>query len=70
MDLDNISNATVPPLAAPAEGSLDPVADIRILKANLNDLFLLLMGAIILFMQVLFQLVRPNFGRTEMFRPK
>ena len=54
MGLDTSTNVTVSP-PAPAEGSLDPVADIRILKANLNDLFLVLMGAIILFMQVLFQ---------------
>ena len=48
-DVDYNANATtMPPF--PEEPS-DPVADIGILKANLNDLFLVLMGAIILFMQ-------------------
>ena len=48
--VDYSTNATTMP--AVAEEPLDPVADIKILKANMNDLFLVLMGAIILFMQV------------------
>ena len=48
-DVDYNANATtMPPVP---EEPLDPVANIGILKANLNDLFLVLMGAIILFMQ-------------------
>ena len=44
-----VNATTMPP--APDE-PLDPVAEITIVKTNLNDLFLVLMGAIILFMQV------------------
>ena len=49
-DVDYSANATtMPPVA---EEPLDPAAEIKILKTNMNDLFLVLMGAIILFMQV------------------
>ena len=48
--MDYSANATtMPPVA---EEPLDPAAEIKILKTNMNDLFLVLMGAIILFMQV------------------
>lgn len=49
-DVDYNSNGTT--MQPVAEEPLDPVADIKILKVNMNDLFLVLMGAIILFMQV------------------
>ena len=49
---DNSTNATEPPPAPQSEDDL--AAEVGVLKTNLNDFFLVLMGAIILFMQVWF----------------